>query len=222
MSLYNIMDSSVFIGVDLGTSLSRKSTGLAYLVEKNGPYIESPPAHVVSDDTLIRSWIEQVFLNVKPRVVAVDAPLSRPEHGSMRECENRLRKHGIACFPSGANWVSDWVDKAIELKAWAEKELGAQVIEVYPYAAKRALCMDFGVKKKSEKGRRLTQDKLLALIKGLNEIKLEKLLSDDELDAILSAYTAYLERSGETIKIDGADGVIYIPQKRRDHRIIEY
>lgn len=217
------MKSSIFIGVDLGASLLRKSTGLAYLVESNGkPRIESPPGHIKSDDALIRSGIVRMAGNYKSITIAIDAPLSRPARGSMRECEKRLRKHGIACFPSGAAWVSKWVNKAMRLKEWAEHELGARVIEVYPYAAKRALEMDVYVKKKTKKGRQVIQDELMASITGLDEIPKDKLLSDDELDAILSAYTAYLEKNGGAEKIDGRDGVIYIPLKRRDRKLNEY
>ncbi len=214
---------TIYIGVDLGTSLLRKSTGLAYLVEKQGkPTIESQPVHIISEDELIRKCIIQMSEHFHPRIIAVDAPLSRPEHGAMRECEKRLRKRNIACFPSGADWVADWVDKAIGLKAWAEIELGARMIEVYPYAARRALdiCMDFN--KKTIEGRREIQEGLLKLIWGLDEFTGNKLLSDDELDALLSAYTAYLEEKGDSESVDGADGVIFLPLKKKDHKIYEY
>jgi predicted nuclease with RNAse H fold len=214
---------TVFIGVDLGTSTQRKSTGIAYLVEKNGkPRMESPPLHIKSDDAIIHSCIIQMAENFSSKIIAIDAPLSRPEHGTMRECEIRLRRHGIACYPSGAEWVSKWVSKGIELKKWAEDELDARVIEVYPYAARRALDIGAEVKKKASEGRRVIQDGLLRLIGGLDEFTKDKLLSDDELDAILSAYTAYCEGKSAAVKIDGKDGEIFLPVKRRDHTIDEY
>lgn len=214
---------TVFIGVDLGTSILRKSTGLAYLVDKNGkPLIKSPPLHIISDDMQIHSYIKQIAGEFSFCVIAIDAPLSRPEHGTMRECEIRLRKHGIACYPSGAEWVSKWVSKGIELKKWAESESGARVIEVYPYAARIALDIGAEVKKKTKKGRRVIQNGLLGFIGGLDELTEDKLLSDDELDAILSAYTAYCEGKGIAVKIDGEDGEIYLPVKMRNHRIDEY
>lgn len=184
--------------------------------------MESPPEHIISDDELIRSCIIRMSGNFSTKIIAIDAPLSRPDHGTMRECEKRLRKHGIACFPSGAQWVSKWVDKAIGLKAWAENELKATVIEVYPYAARVALDMGAELKKKSKQGRKVIQDGLISSIRGLNEITDGNLLSDDELDAILSAYTAYLEAYGSAVKIDGVDGAIYLPLKRLDHKINEY
>lgn len=214
---------TVFIGVDLGTSTARKSTGIAYLVEKNGkPWIESPPLHIKSDDELIHSCIIQMAENFNSKIIGIDAPLSLPDHGTMRECEIRLRKHGIACYPSGAEWVSKWVSKGIELKDWAEKELNAKLIEVYPYAARAALDIGAEVKKKTNTGRRIIQEGLLRFIGGLDELTEDKLLSDDELDAILSAYTAYCEGKGVAIKIDGKDGEIYLPVKRRNHTIEEY
>ncbi len=213
---------TVFIGVDLGTSMLRKSTGLAYLVEKNGkPLIEAPPEHTVSDDKTIRDYLT----NLSGRgssIIGIDAPLSRPEHGTMRECERRLRKHGIPCYPSGAQWVSRWVDKGIELKKWTEKKLDARVIEVYPYAARRILHIGIDEKKKTKEGRKVIQDVLSGFIAGLDEIAGDRLLFDDELDAILSAYIAFCEGNGTASKIDGGDGVIYVPMKLRNHTINEY
>ncbi|MCZ7384029.1 MAG: DUF429 domain-containing protein [Candidatus Methanoperedens sp.] len=214
---------TVFIGVDLGTSMLRKSTGLAYLIEKNGkPLIENPPEHTVSDDKKIRDYLTGLSENSSSSIIGIDAPLSRPEHGTMRECERRLRKHGIPCYPSGAQWVSRWVDKGIELKKWAQVELDARVIEVYPYAARRILHIGIDEKKKSKEGRTVIQDALSGFIIGLDEITGDRLLFDDELDAILSAYVAYCEGNGIASKIDGGDGVIYVPMKRRNHTINEY
>ncbi len=214
---------TVFIGVDLGTSMLRKSTGLAYLIEKNGkPLIEALPEHTVSDDKKIRDYLTCLSENSSLSIIGIDAPLSRPEHGTMRECERRLRKHGIPCYPSGAQWVSRWVDKGIELKKWAQVELDARVIEVYPYAARRILHIGIDEKKKSKEGRRVVQDALSGFIAGLDEITGDRLLFDDELDAILSAYVAYCEGNGIASKIDGGDGVIYVPMKRLNHTINEY
>ncbi len=214
---------TVFIGVDLGTSMRRKSTGLAYLIEKNGkPLIEAPPEHTVSDDKKIRDYLTGLSENSGSRIIGIDAPLSRPEHGTMRECERRLRKHGIPCYPSGAQWVSGWVDKGIELKKWAEQELDASVIEVYPYAARRILHIGIDEKKKSKEGRKVIQDALSGFIAGLDEITCGRLLFDDELDAILSAYVAYCEGTGIASEIDGGDGVIFVPMERRNHTINEY
>lgn len=216
---------TIYIGVDLGTSMQRKSTGLAYLVERNGkPWIESPPEHIKSDNELIHSWLLNISGNFSSKIIGIDAPLSLPAHGTMRECELRLRKHGIACYPSGAEWVSRWVGKAIELKGWAEKELGARVIEVYPYAARVAIGIGADVKKKTSKGRSAIQEGLLDLIGGLGDIvkEREKPMFDDELDAILAAYVAYCEGKSIAFIVDGADGAIYQPVKRLDRRIYEY
>lgn len=62
----------------------------------------------------------------------------------------------------------------------------------------------------------------MALVGGLNQITRDMLLSDDELDAILSAYTAYCLIKAEAAKMDGKDGAIYYPLKRQDHIIDEF
>ena len=82
--------------------------------------------------------------------------------------------------------------------------------------------MGIDVKKKTKDGRRIIQDGLFAITGGLDEIAGDMLLSDDELDAMLSAYTAYLAGEGNAVTIDGADGVIYLPLKKQDHRLEEY
>ena len=213
----------VYIGVDLGTTLKRKSTGIASLVQKdNKPCIQTLPEHIISDDEVIRSCIRKLAGNSSEIIIGIDAPLSKPSHGTMRECERRLRKHGIACYPSGAEWVREWVDKGIALGKWAENELGAKAIEVYPYAAKRKLNIGAHEKKKTKKGRQVIQSGLNTVISGLDGITGEKLLTDDQLDAILSAYTAYCKGTGCAIKIGGEDGSIYIPQKRHDRQISKY
>ena len=217
------MDLGVFIGVDLGTSLRRKSTGLAYLVENHHkPWIEHLPVHIISDDTLIHSSIAEIGTLFTTVCVGIDAPLSKPDHGAMRECEKRLRKHGIPCYPSGAQWIRQWVNKGIALKQWAEREIGARVIEVYPYAARRTLGIGAQVKKKTREGRQVIQDGLVTLIGGLNEFTEDRLLSDDELDAILSAYTAYCVKKGTGYKMEGRDGALYFPLPSHNHVIDEY
>ncbi len=206
---------TVFIGVDLGFSEKRKSTGLAYLIEIDGkPGIESSPVHILSKDTDIHKCLIKMSENFSSTIIGIDAPLLRPKNGSMmRECEKKLRiEHRIPCFPSGADFVHDWVEKGINLKKWAEKELGAKVIEVYPYAARVKLDIGVKVKKKTLDGRKIIQKELLPLIEGLT---LDRYLSTDELDAILSAYTAYryCEGIGGVYEINGDDGTIYLPKK---------
>jgi predicted nuclease with RNAse H fold len=106
---------------------------------------------------------------------------------------------GFACYPSGAQWVRQWMEKGIELKRWSENQLDATVIEVYPYAARRSLDIGVKVKKKTKYGRMVIQEELVALAGGLDQITSDILLSDDELDAILSVYTA-LHNSAVIIK----------------------
>lgn len=217
------MRPCIFVGIDLGTSIKRESTGLSYLVEnKSRPWLESVPVHIRSDDTAIHSWILDVSSDFSSMIIGIDAPLSRPDHGTMRDCEKRMRKRGIACYPSGAKWVQDWVTKGIELKTWIENKTSGMVIEVYPYAARRVLDIGVHIKKKTKQGRHVIQEGLLPLIDGLDCIINDRMLSDDELDALLAAYTAYCVGNGTAVKFNGADGAIYIPANQKEHRLDEH
>lgn len=191
------------------------------MIENNGkPWVESPPLHIKSDDVCIHTLLERISEKFTSSIIGIDAPLSKPENGAWRECENKLHGLGISCFPSGAEWTREWVEKGINLKKWAENQLDATVIEVYPYAARKAFGIGINekIKKKTKAGRRVIQDGLSELIEGLNEITKDMSkdtpLTDDELDALLSAYIAYCKVNGNFKKLDGKDGTIYLPLKR--------
>ncbi|MCX8189584.1 MAG: DUF429 domain-containing protein, partial [Nitrososphaeria archaeon] len=54
--------------------------------------------------------------------VGIDAPLSFPKEGTLRECERKILKLGIRLFPSGAQFFKDITLKGIEIAQEIRKE----------------------------------------------------------------------------------------------------
>jgi hypothetical protein len=141
-------------------------------------------------------------------LVAIDAPLSMPKKGYWRECDKKLHQMGIACLPPGGKKFVKLTLKGMSISKLLSK---FKCIEVYPYATRVKLNIGIREKKKMVKGRKKIKYDLLRLIKDPKKI-LSKIPSHDELDAIISAYTAYLFDKGETIALKGEDGCIYVPK----------
>ncbi len=73
-------------------------------VEKNGkPWIESPPLHIKSEDALIHSCIIQIAESFGSRIIAIDAPLSRPKHGTMRDAKDGFGNMESPAIPLARN-----------------------------------------------------------------------------------------------------------------------
>lgn len=133
----------------------------------------------------------------------IDAPLSFPSKGKLRECEKKLLKLGIRLFPSGAEFFRE---TALIGMAIAEelRALGIRVFEVYPYATRFVLEIAPKAKKRTKKGLkeiRLALSKFLAIPE----------LSHDEIDAVISALTVREFFEGRGLVLDG-DGEIVIPR----------
>jgi predicted nuclease with RNAse H fold len=90
----------------------------------------------------------------------------------------------------------------------ALERAGKKVIEVYPYASKVALLGRPPAKKTTAAGRQWLQSGLSRWVHGLAT---DRLLSHDELDAVVAAYTAILWRHGQACALGGEeDGVIVV------------
>ncbi len=137
----------------------------------------------------------------------IDAPLSYPHSGNFRECEKKLQKMGIPLFPSASRIMKAVTEKGIEIKKDLEKK-GVVVYEVYPYATRVILKLAPSARKTSKTGRRMIQDLLGEFVRDLPE----RLLSHDELDAIISALTVQLFVEGKGQEIEGKDGKIIVPR----------
>jgi hypothetical protein len=140
--------------------------------------------------------------------VGIDAPLSFPKEGNLRECEKELLKLGIRLFPSGARFFRRVAEKGIEVAEIFRKN--SVVFEVYPYATRVMLQLAPEVKKFSKKGREQIVSKLKGYVRNVQES-----CNHNEIDAILAALTVTLYHEGKARLISGKDGSILIPTKTR-------
>lgn len=137
--------------------------------------------------------------------VGIDAPLSFPPKGTLRECERKLLNLGIRLFPSGAQFFREIA--LIGMKIAEElRALGIQVFEVYPYATRVIMGIAPNAKKRSKEG-------LEELRSAISRFFAVQDLSHDEIDAVLSALTVKEFIEGRGLVLDG-DGEIVVPRKR--------
>ena len=204
------------LGLDLTTS-SHKKTAYAVL-DKEMVLLATG---FVTDNEEIISLAEEL----RPTLVAIDAPLSLPlglccleescpchpiSAGSGRQCERELSALGIGCYyTTKRSIIKGMVYRAIALKDRLEGR-GFEVIEVYPYASRVRLFGELP-RKTTVAGRRTLQVKLRHLIPSLPAPK-ERLLSHDMLDALLAAYTGILYLDGQTQALgDPIEGLLHLP-----------
>lgn len=136
--------------------------------------------------------------------VGIDAPLTLPKSGLLRECEKKLLKLGIRLFPSGAPFFRPIAIKGMKIAEELRKDC-IKVFEVYPYATRVFMGIAPNAKKKTKK--------------GLSEIRreLEKFvkipeLTHDEIDAVISALTVMEFLLGRGFVLSGEDGEIILPR----------
>ncbi len=144
----------------------------------------------------------------QPAIIAIDAPLGYPSGwqcldtpcscgkcidagaAKRRETERLVSAQGISLYPTtrAATFFKPVIDRGVRLRRQLEPDY--EVLEVYPYGSKRRLWGKQLPKKSSAEGRRWFDAKLRELIPGLQEHP--ALLTHDQLDALVAAYTAYL------------------------------
>ena len=180
---------------------------------------QRPSGFCVFDDFTARTEI--LFSNVKivnkilevqPKLVAIDAPLSLPNGRSslsekigphMRKSEKELLKRKIRIFPITLGPMRKLTERGMALRKRLQSE-NIRVIEVYPGGAQDVL--NIPRKKKGLDGLRLGLQKLG--IKGLNDD-----MSDHELDAVTCALVGKLFLDGESISYgDPTEGTIEMPK----------
>jgi len=195
--------SKVFFGVDLAGRVD-EATGVAALSDKR----ELIFVNTVKPDIAIRNYIAYH----RPSLVGIDAPLSIPSgrYGTYasRKCDRDLTILGIPAFAT--SMLAQLTFRAMTIKKALSPKYDA--IEVYPQATKVRLGLVMhSSKKTAEDAREALQTKLSRFVKNMPRTS-KILLSDDELDAIIAAYTALLHHCNLTEGIgDTQEGLIYIP-----------
>lgn len=160
-----------------------------------------------------------------PRLVAIDCPLALPSGlccleaacpctpstaAGLRSSELAVRAMGYGLYhTTKRSIIRAMVYRGMALRRVLEAH-GVRVVEVYPYATKRAL---FGVrppKKTTPEGVRWLRARLEPLVPGL--AALARGLDHDELDAIVCAHTGLLLDRGLARAVgDERDGPIVVP-----------
>ncbi len=179
------------VGLDLAGS-PRHATGVCVL--------ESGKARVDllhTDDEILLRIIES-----KPALVAVDAPLSWPREGLLRDAEKALHRRGIKCFPPlGLASMERLTLRGILLSRVLRK-IGINVIEVYSGGA-----MDvWGVDK--------TDESLHKVLASMGAARKGKRVQTDRIDAIVCAIVGRMFLQGRAVSLgDQAEGAIVMPKR---------
>ena len=183
----------IAMGVDLAAS-EKRPTGLCILSVE----LEAETWIVWRDSEIV-----ECAERYKPEVIAIDAPLSVPKAGSLRECDRALLKRGIRLLPPTIPSMRRLTLRGIGLKEELAKR-GFLVIEVFPGGAQDVL--DIPRKKAGRK----------AVLQGLEGLGIRGVRTDatiDELDAVTAAYVGLLYLTGLAEVVSGRDGSIVMPRK---------
>lgn len=193
------------LGIDL-TGTPKRATACAWLSDDmSGVDL----ADVHTDAALVA-----LAQRHRPDIIAIDAPLgfpngwgcldqpcccgacADPTADRRRACEVELRQRGIACY---------WTTRRSIIKGMIYRALGlvprlaatgAQVIEVYPFGAKVRVWGRPLPKKSTPEGAVWYDARVRSLAPVLATHS--ALLTHDQVDAVLAAYTGLLHRAGRT------------------------
>jgi predicted nuclease with RNAse H fold len=175
------------VGLDLAGVESRP-TGLCILKGMKAETV------LVYGDEEVLERIEKS----KPKIVAIDAPLSLPAgrksieqrtNVHLRECDKELLKRGIRFFPITLGPMRKLTSRGINLRRILEDKR-FRVIEVYPGGAQDIL----GIPRK-QKG----LERLRAGLENLGVRGLNNRMSDHELDAVTCALVGKLWLEGKSV-----------------------
>ncbi|MBD3387663.1 MAG: DUF429 domain-containing protein [Candidatus Altiarchaeales archaeon] len=177
------------VGLDLAGS-PKNSTGFCILEVEGGKTVHTRLIH--SDEEILSD-----VTSADPDLVAVDAPLIY--EGVRRNCDDLLREYGA--LPVTLKGMEVLAERGRKI-ASDLKRLGLDYIEVFPTASAKIL----GVYSKNDF---TLQKNMMALdLKGdLNT----KILSRDELDAVLASLTGFLYLQGQSEPVGDENGLVHIP-----------
>lgn len=131
-------------------------------------------------------------LNVK--IVGIDAPLSWPKHGKLRQCELLLKKMKIRFFPVKYGGMKKLTQRGTRLAKTLQR-CGFDVIELFPGGSYDLL----GLKRKDVNG-------VNAFLSGFDS----KAKNVDEADAAIGLFSLWLYKHGLGLMLKGNDGSILL------------
>ncbi len=152
--------------------------------EKNPSGVAIMEGHRIFTSTLYAdSQILNFFLEKKVNIVAIDAPLTLNEE---RYADKYLKRYGAMSLKIPS--IKELAIRGLRMREKLEKA-GISVIEVFPTATAKIL--GFYQKKK------------MRMLPYFVDFEMENVKNEHEVDAIIAAYTAYLQAKGLTVEIDG-------------------
>jgi predicted nuclease with RNAse H fold len=191
------------VGLDLAGVESRP-TGLCILKG-----MKAETSLVYKDEEVLKRIEES-----KPRIVAIDAPLSLPPGREsieqrtdihLRECDKELLQRGIKFFPITLGPMRKLTNRGINLRRMLENK-HFRVIEVYPGGAQDIL----GIPRKQQGLSRLREGLKKVGVRGLNNR-----MSDHELDAVTCALVGKFLLEGKSVTYGTVDQGIVMPKGRK-------
>lgn len=183
------------VGIDLAGS-PRRITGLCHL----GWEMRVDVSRAYSDDEIL-AFVKKYEANA----VAIDAPLSFPRSGSLRRCDEELRRSGINVLPPALGGMRSLTERAIRLKEIL-KSCGHEVIEVFPTGARKILRLP----SKREGVNALRKALIARGIEGLSED-----VDQHVLDAVICALIGLYYLKGEYVEFgNSSEGIIIMPRPR--------
>ncbi len=189
----------MIVGLDLA-GVETRPTGFCVLIG-----MRAETCLVYSNDEVLQKT-EQC----KPRVVAIDAPLSLPpgrktiedrrgEH--LRESDRELLRKGIKFFPITLGPMRKLTERGICLRGILESKC-FKVLEVYPGGAQDVL----GIPRKQQ-----GLEELRAGLESLGIAGLRNGMSDHELDAVTCALVGKLFLEGKSVTYGRPEDGIVMP-----------
>ncbi|MCC6013809.1 MAG: DUF429 domain-containing protein [Candidatus Verstraetearchaeota archaeon] len=184
----------IFLGIDLA-ALEKRPSGYCILEKINNELL-CKTGVIKKDNEIIKLAYEN-----KPIVISIDSPLSFSKNGkAFRLCDIEARRRGFMVLPLNIPSMKLLTLRGIRIKEELSK-MGFEVIEVFPAGAFKSLNIP-SPKRDFKKA-----------IEGLKKIglKFSNVKTIHELDAIISAYTAYKYYKKEVIILGDQEGTIVFP-----------
>ncbi len=180
------------IGIDLA-GMPKNASGICTLVV-NDKDEKSVTTKILHENSEIIEYLTEI----KPDIIAVDAPLTFT--GENRHCDEELRKYGA--LPVTLRGMEMLSMRGTEL-AGDIKKLNMNFIEIFSTATAKIL--GFYDKDLMKKQKNLVNFGVL----GDTE---KRILKKDEIDAIFAAITGYLYLEGLTEDVGDEKGRVVIPK----------